>query len=373
MLPSDVQLDRIAAKFGVSATLISMRMGVIGEETRKALMDSADQIAALLPVHSNSSSGLELRPVFQTKLGKLFHGDCRTLMKQLSDECFDLIFADPPFNLSKKYPSGMNDSQRDEDYLRWCYEWADECVRLLKPGGSLFIYNLPKWNTAMVEYLNGRLTQRDWIAVDMKFSLPIAGRLYPSHYSLIYFTKGDKPRCFKPDRLPMKVCPRCYADLTDYGGYKDKMNPRGISLSDVWTDIPPVRHKRTKKRKGANELSIRLVDRVIEFASLPGDLVFDPFGGAGTTYAVSELKERNWVGIELGPVDDIVSRFQSLETERKDLDKLRKGLNHLFVPEIKKCRHAAGLWTDETIKTKLKTKKRKTPESATRQAEMLLT
>eukprot|EP01037_Dinobryon_pediforme_P018005 gene18005-18242_t len=48
----------------------------------------------------------------------------------------------------------------------------------------------------------------------------------------------------------------------DYGGYKDKMNPKGVNLSDVWTDIPPVRHAKYKKRD-ANGLALKLMDRII--------------------------------------------------------------------------------------------------------------
>jgi site-specific DNA-methyltransferase (adenine-specific) len=138
-------------------------------------------------------------------------------------------------------------------------------------GGSLFIWNLPKWNTSISGYLNNLLTFRHWISVDIKCNLPISARLYPSHYSLLYYCKGEKPKTFHPDRLPMQVCPSCKTDLRDYGGYKDKMNPRGVNLTDVWYDIPPVRHAKYKRRD-ANELSLKLLDRVIEMASEEGAL-----------------------------------------------------------------------------------------------------
>ncbi|MDD2599127.1 MAG: DNA methyltransferase [Kiritimatiellae bacterium] len=157
----------------------------------------------------------------------------------------------------------MNDNLKTQEYISWCEKWTDECVRLLKPGGSLFVWNLPKWNSYMASYLNNRLTFRHWISCDIKFSLPIQGRLYPSHYSLLYYCKGEKPTTFKPDRLQMPICPHCCGDLKDYGGYKHKMNPKGINLTDVWLDIPPVRHAKYKKRVGANELSVKLLDRVI--------------------------------------------------------------------------------------------------------------
>ena len=76
---------------------------------------------------------------------------------------------------------------------------------------------------------------------------------------LLYYVKGPQARVFHPDRLPMQVCPHCAGDLRDYGGYKDKMNPRGVNLSDVWWDISPVRHAKYKRRNGANELQDRKI------------------------------------------------------------------------------------------------------------------
>lgn len=285
-------------------------------------------------------------PQFQTALGALYHGDCAGILPQIASRSVDLVFADPPFNLGKFYPSGMNDSLPDEHYLSWCRQWIEECIRVLKPGGSFFLYNLPRWNLALGEFLGKRLTFRHWIAIEMTYTLPIAGRLYPSHYSLLYYCKGPKPSTFTPDRVALATCPHCFHELKDYGGYKDKMNPAGVSLTDVWKDIPPVRHRKYKRRPDANELSIKLLDRVIRMASKPGDVVLDPFGGSGSTYVVAEITGRKWVGIELGPVGQIVSRLQTenVEIERAFLDAYRAETNQLFPDDVQKERVRRGYW-----------------------------
>jgi hypothetical protein len=97
-------------------------------------------------------------------------------------------------------------------------------------------------------------------------------------------------------------------DLHLYKG-KDKLNIQGINLTDVWHDIPPVRHSKYKSRS-SNELSIKLLERIITIASNKGDVVFDPFGGSGTTYIMSEILERKWLGCEIGPIDTIIQRFK---------------------------------------------------------------
>jgi site-specific DNA-methyltransferase (adenine-specific) len=156
----------------------------------------------------------------------------------------------------------------------------------------------------------GRLgmTFRHWIAVDIKLSLPIPGRLYPSHYSLLYYTKG-KPKTFARPRVPVPVCRHCGGDIKDYGGHRGKLHPAGLNLTDVWTDIPPVRHRATKRR-AANELSVKLLRRVLEIATEPGDTVLDPFGGSGTTFAAAEELGRRWIGVELGDCEPIARRLR---------------------------------------------------------------
>jgi len=286
----------------------------------------------------------------ETELGRLYQGDCVDLMRGLDSDSVDTIFADPPFNLSKLYPSSINDNLKTERYLEWCEAWLSECIRLLRQGGSLFLWNLPRWNAEIAAFLAGRLTFVHWIAVDIKYSLPIQGRLYPSHYSLLYFVKGPQARVFHPDRLPMQVCPHCAGDLRDYGGYKAKMNPKGVNLSDVWWDIAPVRHAKYKRRNGANELPLKVMDRVIEMSTDEGDLVFDPFGGSGTTYMAAELKGRRWLGVEIGPTDDIVRRFAEKELDRKILSGQRKGLNALFTEPVRRLRERTGWWTCESVR-----------------------
>lgn len=247
---------------------------------------------------------------YNTSHGALFSDDCLKILPKIKDEVFDTIFADPPFNLNKEYGAKSNDNLDDDEYIRWCYRWIDECIRTLKPGGSLFIYNLPKWNLILGAYLlNKGMNFRHSIAVEINSSLPISGRLYPSHYSLLYFTKG-KPKTFRKIRTPIDTCRHCAGEIKDYGGHRKAMNPKGVNLKDIWTDIPPVRHQKFKsKNRKANALSTKLLDRVIELSTVPGDVVMDPFGGSGTTYAVCEKKHRNWIGIELDFAPQIAERL----------------------------------------------------------------
>jgi site-specific DNA-methyltransferase (adenine-specific) len=357
ILPSGEDLPRVLAAAGITELELMLAMGRLSRETLSAIQANAATIAKLLEPQPASDAQPQTattapRVALETHLGRLYEGDCMDLMPTLDSDSVDMIFADPPFNLKKLYPSSIDDNLKTERYLEWCESWLTECIRLLKPGGALFVWNLPRWNAELAAFLNGRLSFVHWIAVDIKYSLPIQRRLYPSHYSLLYYVKGPQARVFHPDRLPMQVCPHCAGDLRDYGGYKAKMNPKGVNLSDVWWDVSPVRHAKYKRRNGANELPLKVLDRVVELSTDEGDLVFDPFGGAGTTYMAAELKARRWLGIEIGPTDDIVRRFAELEQDRKILADQRKELNALFPTEVLIARERAGWWTTESVRHK---------------------
>jgi len=242
----------------------------------------------------------------------LYEADCLDVLPCVAGEAVDMVFADPPFNLGKEYGRRVDDALETEEYLAWCRRWLDECVRVLKPGGALFVFNLPRWNVLLGAHLSQRgLTFRHWIAVNLKVGLPIRGRLYPSHYSLLYYTRG-KPKTFTRIRTPIELCRHCGGEIKDYGGHRGAMNPKGVNLSDVWNDVPPVRHWKFKsKKRKANQLSTRLVGRAVELATRPGDLVLDPFGGSGTTFDVCEHLDRRWIGVERESCDVIVERLSA--------------------------------------------------------------
>lgn len=254
-------------------------------------------------------------PVFLTSRGALFDADCILLLRAMRAGLVDTIFADPPFNLGKEYRNGTNDSRESTEYVSWCEDWLRESVRVLKPGGALFLYHLPKWNIRFANTLIGLgMDFRHWIAVELNLLLPIPKRLYPCHYSLLYFTKGPA-KTFRRMRTPIITCRHCGGEIKDYGGYRDRMNPNGVTLKDIWTDIPPVRHSKFKHdgRKGVNALSTKITDRVVRMSTQPGDLVLDPFGGSGTTYVSCERWDRRWIGTDIDYTPEIIDRLRTAD------------------------------------------------------------
>ena len=85
------------------------------------------------------------------------------------------------------------------------------------------------------------------------------------------------------------------------------MNPEGVNLSDFWADTSPNRH-RFKVRPGVNELKLIIPERAILISTNENDIVFDPFGGGGSTYPAQHLNRR-WLGIELHDANHIRNRL----------------------------------------------------------------
>ena len=208
--------------------------------------------------------------------------DAKVFSASLRDECVDLIFLDPPFNLGKVYEKQSvletADAGRYEKYMQ---DLLVDMVRVLKPGGSLFLYHLPFWASQFAPILHEHLEFRHWIAVMMKNGFARGSRLYPAHYALLYFSKGA-PKTFNRPRLSPTQCRHCGDLIKDYGGYKSIIQKKGLNLSDFWDDLSPVRHGKFKHR-GANQLPEKLTDRVVGIAGEREGILLDPFVGTGTS------------------------------------------------------------------------------------------
>jgi site-specific DNA-methyltransferase (adenine-specific) len=110
--------------------------------------------------------------------GAFFRSDCFELLKGIKSNTISLCFTDPPFNLGKVYEDPtFNDNISKDKYFEWCKSWISELIRVLKPGGSLCVYLLPKTAIELGYWLNQNkdVTYRSLIALKMKsvMSVPI--------------------------------------------------------------------------------------------------------------------------------------------------------------------------------------------------------
>jgi site-specific DNA-methyltransferase (adenine-specific) len=230
------------------------------------------------------------------KLNQIFQGDCLDLFRDIPDNSVDMTFADPPFNLKKKY-SSYKDSLEFQEYLDWCKKWIFEMVRVTKPTGSIFLHNIPKWLTYYTTYLNKLAHFKHWISWDAP-TAPMGKSLQPSHYGVLFYTKEIKGSKINELRYQHKRDRKKGYLWKDYGGKKSQIHPFGPLVSDVWTDIHRIKHN-SKRDPHPCQLPIHLLDRLILMTTNENDIILDPFLGTGTTAISAKRLGRKYIGLEL--------------------------------------------------------------------------
>lgn len=229
-------------------------------------------------------------------LNKIIKGDCLEVMRDIPDNSIDMTFADPPFNLKKKY-NKYYDKKEVNDYLNWCKKWITEMVRITKPTGSIFVHNIPKWLTYYACYLNEIADFKDWIAWDAP-TAPMGKSLQPSLYGFLFYAKDLKENKFYEIRYPHKRCRKNGYLIKDYGGKKASLHPFGPLVSDVWTDIHRIKHNKYRDNHPC-QLPVHLLERIVLMSTDENDIVLDPFIGAGTTAIAAKRLGRKYIGIDI--------------------------------------------------------------------------
>jgi DNA modification methylase len=290
-IPADV-LTRIEKLAGVKPEEV-LQLAAQSPERAKVLGKVAPITSPLA-----SSTDKSFDKLTHVELDQVYAGDCLSFLHRVEvlhpNGLFDLAFADPPYNLEKQYGQ-WDDAMAAQHYLDWCNAWLAGMAATLKPGGSLFVLNMPKWAIHHAAFLGRQLDFRHWIAWDA-LSDP-RGKLMPAHYALLWFTKpGGKPVC---NYSPVGSKPRegfvAPPDSPQYclrAKCVQQRKARGddvkVELSDIWSDIHRIKHKRDRDAHPC-QLPEKLMERIIKLATRPGDVVFDPFCGAGTT-AIAAMK-----------------------------------------------------------------------------------
>jgi DNA modification methylase len=234
----------------------------------------------------------------------LLNGDCVEQLKKLPSSSIDFCFADPPYNIKKKYEN-WNDGIDIQEYFEWCDTWLSEMARVLKPGCTLAILNIPRWCIRHFKHLITILDYQDWIVWE-GLSLPVR-MIMPAHYSILCFSKG-KPRQLAGltrsqhshleknaiETLKQGFCvrPNCVTKRR-----KQKIEDTQVT-SNIWWDIHRLKHN-SRRVDHPCQLPPSFMYRLISLFTNEGEFVLDPFNGVGTTTLTAKQLKRNYIGIEL--------------------------------------------------------------------------
>ena len=229
---------------------------------------------------------------------KIINGDSLEELKKIPRETFDLIFADPPYNLQLKGEltrpdrskvSAVNDKwdqfENFKKYDEFTYEWLNECKRILKKDGAIWVigsyHNIFRVGTA-IQNLGF------WILNDVIWNKnnPMPNfrgtRFTNAHETLIWASKSEKSRyTFNYQSL------KCLND--------------DLQMRSNWS-LPicsgSERLKKNGKKIHSTQKPESLLHRILLATSNKNDLVLDPFLGSGTSAAVAKKLGRNYFGIE---------------------------------------------------------------------------
>lgn len=263
--------------------------------------------SALLPTDADNVSDPAPGPTqtggltANTMQSSLINEDCLVALRSLPDDSIDFCFADPPYNLKKRYDK-WDDSLESVEYFEWCDTWLSELCRVLKPGHTLAVLNIPLWAVRHYQHLNSIMNFQAWVAWD-GLSFPVR-MIMPAHYAIVCFSKG------RPRRLPLlsnlnnEVEKEFVNPLAEFYCLRSACVARRsgsldrTSINDLWHDIHRLKHN-SRRVNHPCQLPPALMRRLFSLFTHPNEIILDCFNGAGTSTLVAEQMNRRFTGIEI--------------------------------------------------------------------------
>ncbi|HQE93524.1 MAG TPA: adenine-specific DNA-methyltransferase [Anaerolineae bacterium] len=238
--------------------------------------------------------------VFEKDGHKIYWGDAlQVLSEVIPDASVDLVFADPPYNIGKNFNGRRDKWASDDEYLDWCYQWLDLCIRKLKPTGSLYLMAATQYMPYLDIYLGKKLHILSRIVWFYDSSGVQAKRYFGSLYEPILFCVKDvKQYTFNSNDILIEAKTGAKRKLIDYRKPVPSMYNTQKVPGNVW-EIPRVRYRMAEYENHPTQKPLALLERIILASSNPGDLVIDPFAGTFTTSVVAKKWKRRSIGIEI--------------------------------------------------------------------------
>ena len=223
---------------------------------------------------------------------KLYHNDCIDILKNMVDNnvVIDHIICDLPYFQVIKNDF---DNQWDnvESYLDWFNSLLQYVKQIIKPGGNIILFcsRQNMWRMCRMLYENGFEENRTIIWARKRGFNNTRGKALASGYEPILFWSNGKSNTF--NNIKIKVD-------SNRPEYKTGILKDGITLSDVWTDIPALPHNAKEKVNHPTQKPIKLMERIVSLFTNEGDTILDFCMGSGSTGVACKNLNRNFIGIE---------------------------------------------------------------------------
>lgn len=231
---------------------------------------------------------------------KIICGDAFEILKKLPAKSFDLLFADPPYNLSKNFGAEQFRQTSMDEYEKWLDSWLKDCVKLLKESASVYICG--DWRSASAIQRAGEryFKLRNRITWEREKGRGAQANWKNSAEDIWFFTVSDD-YVFNLDDVKTKR--RVLAPYTENGRPKDweKSNAGNFRLthpSNLWTDLTVPFWSMPENTEHPTQKPEKLLAKIILASTRENDLVLDPFAGSGTTAVVAKKLNRSFLALE---------------------------------------------------------------------------
>lgn len=242
---------------------------------------------------------------------KVYNQSCIEGMQQhVADDSVDLVFTDPPYGINgdeldvhyhrdeSKVVPGYIDVPLNQ-YAEFSNDWINECARVLRPGGSMYIVSGYSNLHHILNALHAtELEEVNHIIAKYSFGVSTKNKFVSSHYHVLFWAKPDKGRQKRIFNSNYK-----YTDQKD--SYHDRLTVQ---------DMPRAHNPGQIKNK--NQLNEDFIEKFIMYSSNRGDTVLDCFGGGMTTGRTALRWGRNFIGFEMNKnaYDAFVPTLATVET-----------------------------------------------------------
>ena len=256
---------------------------------------------------------------------KIINGDFFKVSEFLPKHFVDLLFIDPPYNLTKSYNGKIFNKMSYDNYFDWVVSWTKKIKPLLKKEASIYVCG--DWRTSSI--IHKVFTDNDFHVLNRITIEREKGRgskkFWKNNSEDIWFFSNSQKYYFNADAVKLKR--RVLAPYRLNGEPKDWEESENGKFrltypSNIWTDITIPFWSMPENTPHPTQKPEKLLAKILLASSKEGDMIFDPFGGVGTTAVVAQKLGRNFV---LSELDEEYCLYAAKRLVNAKLDKSIQG------------------------------------------------
>ena len=235
-------------------------------------------------------------------LNKTLNGDVLKMLEFVPDNFADLIIIDPPYNLTKNFNGFKFNSRSDESFDEYLSTWFPQVCKKLKPNGSLYMCGDWKCTSSLQRAIEKELSILNRITWQREKGRGAKSNWKNGMEDIWFAVKNPKDYYFDVESVKMKrkvIAPYKVDGKPKDWNQSEDGNFRITYPSNFWDDISIPFWSMPENTDHPTQKPEKLYAKLILASSKPGDIVFDPFLGSGTTSVVAKKLGRNYCGIEM--------------------------------------------------------------------------